>query len=138
LTLTLTLSRTAGEGREAGRGKAEGEILMVFEAPGMTIGEEVLMRKQAVNQTFENNSMEVELEGLRKSIVRWTVLDGLNTTAISALSLSRRDAPTDPMSHMYEPSICLIAQGAKRVLLGDDTFVYDAPQPSGENSSKRL
>ena len=30
------------------------------------------------------------------------------------------------MSHMYEPSICLIAQGAKRVLLGDDTFVYDA------------
>jgi len=26
---------------------------------------------------------------------------------------------------MYEPSICLIAQGAKRVLLGDDTYVYD-------------
>ena len=30
------------------------------------------------------------------------------------------------MSGMYEPSICLLAQGAKRVLLGDDTFVYDA------------
>ena len=84
------------------------------------------MRKQAVNEAFENNSMEVELEGLRKRIVRWTVLDGLNATAISALSLSRREAPTDPMSHMYEPSICLIAQGAKRVLLGDETFVYDA------------
>ena len=27
---------------------------------------------------------------------------------------------------MYEPSICLVAQGAKRVLLGNDTFVYDA------------
>jgi AraC-like DNA-binding protein len=27
---------------------------------------------------------------------------------------------------MYEPSICVIAQGAKRVLLGDDTYVYDA------------
>ena len=27
---------------------------------------------------------------------------------------------------MYEPSICLVAQGAKRVLLGDDTYVYDA------------
>jgi AraC-like DNA-binding protein len=25
---------------------------------------------------------------------------------------------------MYEPRICLIAQGAKRVLLGDDTYVY--------------
>jgi transcriptional regulator GlxA family with amidase domain len=27
---------------------------------------------------------------------------------------------------MYEPSICMVAQGAKRVLLGDDTYVYDA------------
>ena len=27
---------------------------------------------------------------------------------------------------MYEPSICMVAQEAKRVLLGDDTFVYDA------------
>jgi AraC-like DNA-binding protein len=27
---------------------------------------------------------------------------------------------------MYEPIICLIAQGAKRVLLGDDTYVFDA------------
>jgi AraC-like DNA-binding protein len=29
------------------------------------------------------------------------------------------------MSTMYEPSICLVAQGAKRVVLGDNTFVYD-------------
>jgi AraC-like DNA-binding protein len=83
------------------------------------------MRKQAVNQAFENNSMEVELEGLRKSIARWTAESGPVVTAISALTLSRRDAPTEPMSHMYEPSICMIAQGAKRVLLGDDTYVYD-------------
>jgi AraC-like DNA-binding protein len=27
---------------------------------------------------------------------------------------------------MYEPSICMVAQGAKRVLLGEDTYVYDA------------
>ncbi|GFO56084.1 AraC family transcriptional regulator [Geomonas sp. Red276] len=27
---------------------------------------------------------------------------------------------------MYEPSVCLVAQGAKRVQLGDDSFVYDA------------
>ena len=46
-------------------------------------------------------------------------------TAISALSLSRRDAPTQPTSYMYEPSVCVIAQGAKRMLLGDDTYVLD-------------
>ena len=83
------------------------------------------MRKQAVNQAFENNSMEVALEALGKSIARWTDKGGLLVTAISALSLSRRDAPTQPTSYMYEPSICLIAQGAKRVLLGDDTYVLD-------------
>src|SRR4030042_12322 len=86
---------------------------------------EVSMRKQAVNQTFENNSMEVAREALGKSIARWTADGGRLVTAISALTLARRDAPTEPMSHMYEPSICLIAQGAKRVLLGDDTYVYE-------------
>lgn len=83
------------------------------------------MRKQAVKQAFESNSMVVALEALGKSIARWTDKGGLLVTAISALSLSRRDAPTQPTSYMYEPSICLIAQGAKRVLLGDDTYVLD-------------
>ena len=83
------------------------------------------MRQQAVNQALENNSMEVALEALGKSIARWTDKGGLLVTAIPALSLSRRDAPTEPTSYMYEPSICVIAQGAKRVLLGDDTYVLD-------------
>jgi hypothetical protein len=45
--------------------------------------------------------------------------------AISGLSLFRRHEPTEPISGMYEPSVCLVAQGAKRVLLGEDTYVYD-------------
>jgi AraC-like DNA-binding protein len=83
------------------------------------------MRKQAVKQAIENNSMEAAREALGKSIARWTVEDGPLVTAIPGLLLSRRSAPTGPMSHMYEPSICLVAQGIKRVLLGDDTYVYD-------------
>src|SRR5688572_15480758 len=83
------------------------------------------MRQQAANQAFENNSMEGALEALGKSIARWTDKGGLLVTAISALSLARRDAPTQPTSYMYEPSLCVIAQGAKRVLLGDDTYVLD-------------
>ncbi len=70
--------------------------------------------------------METALEALGKSIARWTDKDELLTTAIPALSLFRREEPTEPITGMYEPSICLVAQGAKRVLLGDDTFVYDA------------
>src|SRR5438552_12758498 len=54
--------------------------------------------------------------------LEWVVKIARNT---QALLLSRRDAPTQPTSYVYEPSICLIAQGAKRVLLGDDTYVLD-------------
>ena len=84
------------------------------------------MRKQAVKQAFENNSMEVALEALGKSIARWTEKGDQPMAAIPGLSLSRRDEPTQPTSHMYEPIICVIAQGVKRVLLGDDTYVFDA------------
>ncbi|MGD0843795.1 MAG: AraC family transcriptional regulator [Geobacteraceae bacterium] len=75
---------------------------------------------------LENNSMEVALEALAKSIARWTETGEQHVTPVPALSLFRRIEPTGPISGMYEPSICLVAQGAKRVLLGDDTFVYDA------------
>lgn len=70
--------------------------------------------------------MEIALENLRKTIARYTERGELHTTAIPGLSLFRRDEPTEPISGMYEPSICMVAQGAKRVLLGDDTYVYDA------------
>jgi len=83
------------------------------------------MQKQAVKQIFENNSMEITLNALKKSIARWTDKGGLIETAIPGLSLYRLDEPTPPTSIMYEPRICMVAQGAKRVLLGDDTYVYD-------------
>ena len=83
------------------------------------------MRKQVVNQVSENNSTEIAREALRKSIARWTDKGDQLATAIPGLSLFRRDAPTEPMSYMYEPCICLVAQGVKRVLLGDDTYVLD-------------
>jgi AraC-like DNA-binding protein len=84
------------------------------------------MNKQAVKQDVKNHRMEVALEALAESIARWTDKDHHPETAIPGLSLHRREALTEPMSGMYEPSICLVAQGAKRVLLGDDTYVYDA------------
>ena len=69
--------------------------------------------------------MDVALEALGKSIARWTEKDTQLVTAIPGLSLYRRDAPTQPTSYMQEPSLCVIAQGVKRVLLGDDTYVLD-------------
>ncbi len=66
------------------------------------------------------------LDGLGKSIVHWTEKGDYHAAAIPGLSLFRRDEPSPPTAILHEPRICLIAQGAKRVWLGDDTYVYDA------------
>jgi len=73
-----------------------------------------------------NGNSSGALENLRQSLARWTENGELHTTDIPGLGLFRRTAPSEPVTGMYEPSICLVAQGAKRVQLGDDTYVYDA------------
>jgi AraC-like DNA-binding protein len=84
------------------------------------------MEKLAADSTIEENCLGKATEVLSRSIARWTEGGELPTTAVPGLSLFRRDEPTEPISGMYEPSVCLVAQGAKRVLLGDDTYLYDA------------
>jgi hypothetical protein len=84
------------------------------------------MRNAAAGQENEGNGMESTLGALGRSIARWTDRGEQHTTAVAGLSLFRREEPTGPISGMYEPSVCLVAQGAKRVLLGNDAFVYDA------------
>ena len=75
-----------------------------------------------------NNRMEVAFEILRESIARWTNKGDQQPSMIPALSLFREDEPTEPMSAVYEPSICMVVQGAKRVLLGNETYVYNDHQ----------
>ena len=84
------------------------------------------MQNEVVMRNDEDGGMEVALEAFGKSIARWTEKGEQHVTAVPGLSLFRREEPTGPISGMYEPSVCLVAQGAKRVLLGDDTYVYDA------------
>ncbi len=84
------------------------------------------MKKESVMSELKNNNMEVTLETVRNSIAQCTEKGEQQVTAVPGLSLYKRTEPTEPISGMYEPSICLIAQGAKRVMLGDDSYVYDA------------
>ena len=69
--------------------------------------------------------MEYALDALRDSIARWTDSNENTVTMIPGLAFFRSEEPTQPFSGMYEPSICLVAQGAKRVILGEDMYVYD-------------
>lgn len=63
---------------------------------------------------------------LAERIARWTGDSNQYDTAIQGLSLHRWEEPTEPTSYNLPPSICLIGQGRKRVLLGEQAFVYDA------------
>ncbi|MFH1028040.1 MAG: AraC family transcriptional regulator [Pseudomonadota bacterium] len=84
------------------------------------------MVKETFKQEVEDNAMEVVIEALGRGLALLTDKGELYATGIPGLSLFRRNEPTGPTSGMYEPSICLAVQGAKRVLLGDDTYEYDA------------
>ena len=74
----------------------------------------------------ENNGTESLRNALANRIARWTVDGNRAPSAIPTLSLHRRETPSEPISYIHEPSICLIAQGAKRVLLGEEIYLYDA------------
>ena len=47
-------------------------------------------------------------------------------TAIPNLTLFRREAPARPAVCMIEPSIVMVAQGTKRLLVGGEGYAYDA------------
>jgi len=66
------------------------------------------MRNELVMQIVEDNRLEVAIKALNSSIARWTEKGELHTTAIPGLSLFRREEPTEPISGLYDPSICMV------------------------------
>lgn len=62
---------------------------------------------------------------LASSILSLTEQNEYLPTKVPGLSVFRKTDATKPVAGFYEPSVCLIAQGAKRVLLGSESYVYD-------------
>lgn len=56
---------------------------------------------------------------------RFAPEDGLHLTAIPGLKLARATTPSLPMQTVYDPCLCIIAQGRKEIRLGDELYVYD-------------
>lgn len=85
------------------------------------------LKQQAEIPSTGKDRHEAAREALAQGITRWTQIDGeAFFTSIPALALFRRTTPSEPTSCMYNASVALIVQGAKRVLLGEDTYLYDA------------
>src|SRR5690242_15003353 len=54
------------------------------------------------------------------------ITDGIHKTMIPALDLVRVSNVSMPLHAIYEPSLLLIAQGSKLVILGNESYRYDS------------
>jgi AraC-like DNA-binding protein len=54
--------------------------------------------------------------------------DGFYPSAIEGLSVMRASERVGPTHTVYKPSLCVVAQGAKQVMLGDAIFDYGEDQ----------
>lgn len=70
--------------------------------------------------------LDVLLRELAARIERFASSDGVHDTPMPSLLLSRFDAPNAPIRGVQEAALCLIVQGAKRVLLGEEAYDYAA------------
>lgn len=61
-------------------------------------------------------------------IARFSDREGVTDTRFPPLTLIRNTEPTTPIHTVYEPSICLVAQGSKLVLLNDEAYRYRPSQ----------
>ena len=72
----------------------------------------------------EAQRMQANREELVERIARAVQEDG-NIEPLPGLSLARHSAPQEPLHGLFKPTLCVIAQGSKEVLLGDSRYRYD-------------
>jgi AraC-like DNA-binding protein len=80
-------------------------------------------------QQAEREALRVQAnrEELVERIGRTIRVDG-TTQSLPGLHLARSSLPFKPLHSVLEPSLCVIAQGSKEVLLGDSRYRYDPSQ----------
>jgi AraC-like DNA-binding protein len=62
---------------------------------------------------------------LAKLIERYSGQDGNHTTAVPSLFFTRLSNAVGPSHGVYNPSLCIIVQGMKEVLLAQERFIYN-------------
>jgi len=80
-------------------------------------------------QEAQPYSVEVPAtSGLARAIGHVAQSDGDHNTAIPALTLDRRKAPTEPLHCIYNLGLGVVAQGGKQVMLGGESIDYGPGQ----------
>ena len=65
------------------------------------------------------------MDHLASLIARHAPEDGVHEMPVLGLALIRYSGPTDRVPTLYQPAVCIIAQGAKVVMLASETYRYD-------------
>ncbi|HVI31351.1 AraC family transcriptional regulator [Phenylobacterium sp.] len=65
------------------------------------------------------------MDDLASLIARHAPQDGMHDMPVPGLAVIRYGHPTDRVPVLHEPAVCIIAQGAKVVLLGEEAYRYD-------------
>lgn len=76
------------------------------------------------HQERDAQRMQANREELAERIMRATPSEGV-VEPLAGLHLGRVSHPREPNHHVQEPSFCVIAQGSKEVLLGENRYRYD-------------
>jgi AraC-like DNA-binding protein len=79
------------------------------------------------------NQQEAELRQQRLQINRMEMIERISRSvpedglleAFPGLTLGRFSRPTERVYSVFKPSFCIIAQGSKQMLLGEEAFRYD-------------
>ncbi|WP_312505766.1 AraC family transcriptional regulator [Lysinibacillus sp.] len=74
---------------------------------------------------MEEQSME-RIKELAELIERNVTMDGTHETSIPGLRFVRTSQISEPVYSVYEPSLCVVAQGTKLVMLGEESYQYDS------------
>lgn len=69
--------------------------------------------------------MENLLAELAGRVGKLATDEGMTGTALDCLQLLRMNQPTEITHSIYEPSVCIIAQGQKQATLGDEIYLYN-------------
>lgn len=70
------------------------------------------------------NDIETRLQ-LIDVITRHIPGDGVHPTIVPAMTFIHESMETEPITRVNEPSFCLILQGGKEMLFGDERLVYE-------------
>lgn len=69
-----------------------------------------------------------QLTSLIHLLAQYAHHEGTNSTVIPGVDIFKASSITTPLPVVYQPSLCVLVQGQKRVFMGQDVFVYDAGQ----------